>query len=543
MVGGRRTRRRGRTPLGGRAVALYAGVVVLAAAGLRAGPPPGDAAEPLPATQPAPRVAVHPGAADAPGAGRDGEQAEPRAPAAGRELRPGVRPVPADAAAAEARRSLRQRWSRDYADVTAAGKRRLAGLLLREAGETSGDALLWAALTESRDLAVSAGDAEIALAAAGELGRRFDVDADTQRTTVLHLLANQRLSAGQAAYAARSARSLAEAMLSRDEFDTAARLAGCSERLAGQSGDGSLAMETAQWADFCRDVVRRSGGFRAALERLRDHPDDASANQTAGEFLTLVKREWARGLLMLSRGTHPRLKSAASAELGGAVGEELLSAADDWRAWGMKQQGPARGAALEHAYGLYRRAAADLTGEALSRCRASAGEAVLAVGPGELADQRSARLRLGEARWGWWSSLRVGALSWREDSGELVHGQAVLAWSPPGEVGDEVGEPPEGDGGRGEVVAVKGQRLTYSLKVLCQNERGETTVLSEQGRVTWRSADKPLRLPGPKNAAIKRVNGGRVVPHAAWVELRLDGVVVAERYWRLPNRKAWWLGT
>lgn len=455
----------------------------------------------------------------------------------------GVRPVPADGPVGTARAALHERYRRDFADVTPAGKRRLAGRLLRDAATEAGDAALWVALSEARELAASCGEADTAIAAACELGRRFDIDADAMLVSVLQQLARQRLSAGAAAGAVRTGSTLVEVMLARDDFELAARVAGLCERMAGQSGDAALSVETAQLADFCRDVVRRAAGFRRAVERLRENPDDVSANQTAGEFLVLVKREWGRGLLMLSRGNDPRLKRAAAAELSGERGEGLLSAADAWRVWAGGQRGPQRDVALEHAYRLYRRSADDLAGDALMRCRSAAGEVVLGLRGRELADVSAARARLGDARWAWWSSLQVGELSVRSDAGELVNTQALLAWRPAVPEGEELPPPPEGDGSRGEAPVHKGARLTYLLKLLCVDERGEPTVLSEEGRVTWRATDKPLRLPGPRNAAVRRVNAGKAVPHAAWVEVRLDGVAVAERYWRLPEKRAWWLGS
>lgn len=457
-------------------------------------------------------------------------------------VRAGVRPVPEEAAVVDARRSLRDRYNRDYLDVTPAGKRRLAGLMLREAGRAAGDAALWVALSEARDLAVAGGDAETALSAVVELSRRFDVDLGAGRTSVLQSLAGMRLPAVQAAVAARAARALVEARLSADEFESAAKLAQLAEQLGRQSADTALATEVAQLADFCRDVVRRAPAYRAALDKLAETPDDPAANQTAGEFLVMVKQEWGRGLLMLSRGTHAKLKAAASAELSGERGAGLVSAADEWRAWAGRLQGPGRVVALRHALDLYRRAALELSGDELLACQSSAAAVMSSLPTGtELADVRAARAKLGEARWAWWEGLRVGGISVREDAGDLVNSQVILEWNPGLSDGDEVPPAPEGDGVRGEVPAGTTGRLTYVLKLLCTDERGDSTVLSEEGRVTWRSVVRPIRLQGPRNSQIKRANGGRLVAEGAWVEIRLDGVVVAERVWRMPVKRAWWM--
>jgi len=452
----------------------------------------------------------------------------------------GVRPVPAESDVAEARRGLRERFARDFGDVTPAGKRRLGALLWREGGRATGDAGVWVALSEARDLAVGAGDVELAFLAAGELGRKFAVDGEAMRVAVLQGLVGGggvKMSPQQAGVAAKAGRGIVETKLAGDDFEGAVRVAGLAEQAARQAGDISLGAEMALLTEFCRDVLRRAGGYRAALKTLAEAGDEtpagqvAGANQAAGEFLVLVKQEWGRGLVMLSRGTDKALREAAAAELGNARGAELMSAAGVWEGWARKQQGPGRRVAMRHALGLYAEAAKGLEGSDLENCLAAAARVVNGWAPGtELVDVRSARTALGEERWGWWESLGVGGIEPREDGGELVNSQVLVEWKPRLTEAEEAPPAPEGT------------KLTYVLRLWCIDERGQETVLEEEGRISWRSVDRPWRLTGPKVSAVKRASGGKAVAVGAWVEFRVDGVAVGQRVWKVPVRKAWWWG-
>jgi hypothetical protein len=123
----------------------------------------------------------------------------------------------------------------------------------------------------------------------------------------------------------------------------------------------------------------------------------------------------------------------------------------------------------------------------------------------------------------------VGAVSVRQDVAELENTQVLAEWKPRLDDADEVFPPPDG------------VRLTYVVRVLCVDGRGEPTVLEESGRVTWRSPSRPLRLTGPRVAAVKRANNGSPVAAAAWVEFRINEVPVGQRVFKLPVKEAWWL--
>lgn len=445
------------------------------------------------------------------------------------------RPIPPDSDVAPARADVKRKFARDYEDTTPAGKRRLASLLLREVERGGGgDAAVWATLAEARDLAVSAGEARLGLHVADVTGRLFDVDAGAMRFAVVQAVVRPgvRLSAGQASEAAREARAMAESRLESEEWEGAVTASAAAVEAVKRSSDATLQAEITLFHEFCRELVRMAPQYREAVKRLEADPDDKAANSRAAEFLMYARREPGRALVMMSRGTDETMRKAATAELSRAKGPDLLSAAGAWEAWAKSRQGPAREIGLLKARSLYTASLPDLDGSDIDRTLEKLATLIGGGATTELADVHAARLALGEARWGWWQSLRAGGLSVREELGDLKNLPALLDWRPV--TGDDGAVTPAPDNDARD-------RLTYTLRVLCTDERGRATVLEESGRVPVRGPDKPLRLTGPSISDIKRYNRGRGVPESAWVSVSFDGVIVTERVWKLPQKSAWWL--
>lgn len=391
-----------------------------------------------------------------------------------------------------------------------------------------------------RDLAVGIGDIDTALDAVRDIAARFEIDVEAMRSAALSSALKARLTPSQAATVAREARALAEARLAADEFEQAVSVSRTADEAGRRTGDTSLQGEMAVLADFCRDALRRAPQFRAALRKLDVDPSDAAANTAVGEFLTLVKQEWGRGLLMLSRGTDRALAAAASAELAGEQGPPLLKAAIAYDDWAGRLQGRSREVVRAHARALYERAVPSLNGADKQTALTRLAGIVRSLPPGaELADRSAARLRLGDERFGWWQDLNLGPVAFRDDGADLKYSQATLDWRPRlTATGDLPDIPPSPDGPAPTRGAA---RLTYRLRLLCTDETGRPTVLERAGKFTWRDPLKPIRVGGPANQDLRKYNAGKPIPANLFVEIRLDGVLVYQRLLNPQISKAWWL--
>jgi hypothetical protein len=454
----------------------------------------------------------------------------------------GLRPVPREQDTAEAKRVLSSRFAPDYADLTPAGRRRLAQLLIREAGKTPGDAGLYAALTEARDMALAAGEVELALSVVQELTRQFDVDRDSARFALLQSAARMPLSATQSLVVARAAAEMTEARLYRDDIDGAHRAALVATDAARRTGDSAVQSEMALLADFTSELLKLLPRYTDAQAKLTAAPDDADANTTCAEFLLLARQDWGKALVMLSKGANAKMRLAATAELSNAHGAERISAADAWLQWAADHKGPAHNLGLRHARDLYESAAASLDqGPDLERCLVKVAEVVSATPAAQLVDARTLRTQLGEPRWQWVQELRLSGLAPREDAGGNNYSQAVLDWRPAVDRNGDLPDPPPAS--ESEVLSGKAAdaRMTYRLRLLCLDEQARPTVLEREGKFPLRDPDKQVRLAGPPNKDLRRLNSGKTTPAGVHLLISLDGIRVAERVWKLPVKRAWWL--
>lgn len=463
-----------------------------------------------------------------------------RAPASqpARAPRAGVRPVPSESVLVAARKDLREKFVREYADASEAGKRRLAGFLMREAASAVSDGPLYVALLEARDLAVAAGEVELALVAAGEVGRKFDVDPESVRYATLAQCAQRRLTPSQAAALSLEAKGVADERLADDDFDGAYRAASLAEEVSRKSGDPALQGQLALAAEYLRDLLRQVPKYREAMVKLEGAPDDPKANQTAGEFLAIAKQEWGRGLVKLSKGTDALLRAAAEAELGEMHGTDLGKAAEAWARLAETKTGPSRATCAQHARMLFERAAVDLEGKDKDLCIERAGAMVNALPGGtNLADGHVARMKLGDLRYAWFEDLRLGGAENREDDAKskLKNSQVEVAWHPRVNDGGEIAVAPEGSGDPSEA------RLTYRVDQLVVDDQGHEVVLQVLGKVPKTDPAKPVHLRGAAFDDLRRLNANKATPAGVHVEVYLDGVKVYERATKLPVKRAWWL--
>jgi hypothetical protein len=73
------------------------------------------------------------------------------------------------------------------------------------------------------------------------------------------------------------------------------------------------------------------GEVEAALQTLAATPADPAANLAAGRYFALQKRDWARGLPLLVRGSDEKLKSVAAADQAApATAADKVALADQW---------------------------------------------------------------------------------------------------------------------------------------------------------------------------------------------------------------------
>jgi predicted Ser/Thr protein kinase len=337
-------------------------------------------AEPTPPAPPPPKAEPPPAVpAPAPAAKATPEPPKPPPP----PLKPGppppapppaaVRklPVPSTSDRAKAVKSLETQYKEDYAKRLPADQRALAVKLIGESARAKEDpALYYVHLSEARDLAVQAGDADWALVSIEVLSQSFAVDVKAERTKALAALGRGAVGPRDLRAIADSCLRFASADLANDEYDDALHLLSQAEGLARRAQDGAL-VSTAQERSREAAALRREYAIvRPSIETLQKKPEDPAANLAVGRFRCFQKQDWARGLPCLARGAEEELRALALKDLEGAGAplETRVALAESWWTLGEKP-GPAKGKTQERAVFWYKHAWPGLQGTARERVR------------------------------------------------------------------------------------------------------------------------------------------------------------------------------
>lgn len=271
-------------------------------------------------------------------------------------------PVPPPDEQAKAEKTLRDLFKADFAARTPAAKKALAQKLMGQLAETEGDeAARYVLLRDARDVSVSAGDVETALAAATRLAKEFDVRAADAQMPVL--TGFRGASGASAGAVARAALGVTDQAAAEDDFQTANRVASIAAAAASRSGDRQLAATARERESQVKALHAEFEHTHSALEQLKRDPIDPAANLVVGKYLCLSKGQWDRGLPYLVKSGDPKLRTAAKLDTSHPVDASKQSElAELW--WNLAES--ARGLARAHlaarAAHWYKAALPDLSG-------------------------------------------------------------------------------------------------------------------------------------------------------------------------------------
>jgi hypothetical protein len=217
-------------------------------------------------------------------------------------------PEPEAAAQKETLKKVKDLFKDEYAKKSPADQLALARKLI-QSGVESGDDLVtkFVLLKEARDLAVAAGDPEIAFRAAEETARAFAVDGPALKLAALAKIPIKEPEAARAA--ARAYLALVADAVKAENFDAAGTAAQRAEALAKVAQDAVLAARAAELKAEAVSLKTEAARVKPLLEK--PGPNDAEA---IGRYLCFVKGDWDAGLPHLIAGAKPPLKTVAEKE-------------------------------------------------------------------------------------------------------------------------------------------------------------------------------------------------------------------------------------
>jgi hypothetical protein len=238
---------------------------------------------------------------------------------------------------------------------TAEEKSRLAQQLVEAAGGEDDPQKRYALLETARSLAAESVSPSLALDVAEKIIEQYDVDDwEVRSETIADLTKHaRRVEERGAVYTA--AVDLAERAVAQNEYtaareilkmaaETAIKARAFPQSRAARNREKEVADLQQQWEDA-----------QAALEDLKEHPDDAQSHRTVGEFLCFVKEDWDEGLKHLARCGDEAMQEVAQGEIkkpDDLAGRTALG--DGWAALADSARDPQRRCYLDRAAHWYR---------------------------------------------------------------------------------------------------------------------------------------------------------------------------------------------
>jgi hypothetical protein len=218
-------------------------------------------------------------------------------------------PEPSADAQAKAEETLKDLYKVEFARKKPRAMLALALKLYQLAGESTNAAERFVMLREARDLAVKAGNAQVALGAIDALTRRFKVKGLAMKVAALDALAKKvRASATRYALVVGALLTTREAV-GADDYDTADQVMELAKKVAGRVS--SLKSVVQDRAKFLAVLKEDFPKLKAARDKLQSDPDDPDANLKVGKFLCLALGKWREGMTFLAKGGDAKLKALA----------------------------------------------------------------------------------------------------------------------------------------------------------------------------------------------------------------------------------------
>ena len=239
--------------------------------------------------------------------------------------------IPTAAEIKDATEDVRAPFQKEFADPTAAAK--LAATLLDQLPRLKKPALQYVCCTDAYDQAKKAGDAALAMRAVEALNLRFD-NAETlpMAMVVLTPLAQKPPPADACVGLLQQAAEVYLRVLALDDkqgHDAVEKLVPLMRSLAAKTKPPST-LSLVELLKEGNQFIRKRGLGNQALQRAKAAPDDAAANEVAGQWLCFTSRRWEEGLPYLGRSENLELKKLASLEISASDAKAELEVAKQW---------------------------------------------------------------------------------------------------------------------------------------------------------------------------------------------------------------------
>jgi len=224
--------------------------------------------------------------------------------------------IPDEEAFKQAGKLVRELFAKQYADLTPLGRRNLARALLTSAAAETGDiAGRYTLLREAIEAAISMPDLPLALQAIEDIGRHFDIPTVEEKARLIARIGpklTQPQDAGLvAAYGIQTLRALA----GRDSIVDARKLIPIVREAANSSRNPTVIAKVREQLVSLEVQFTETEKAKVSIDKLAAAPDDPEANLAAGRYYCFIRGDFAKGLVLLAKGSDTSLKPLAARDL------------------------------------------------------------------------------------------------------------------------------------------------------------------------------------------------------------------------------------
>jgi len=339
-------------------------------------------------------------------------------------------PVPDKDSQKKARAAMKETLKGEYIRAkTPAQRGNLAKVLLKYGAETKDDPVdRFVLLLEARDQAADVAAFATVLAAVDEMARWYQINPVEMKAEALTKAA--KLLPAHADSLAGHALNLAGAAIADDQYELAERLGSLALTAAGKTSNRYLLQRGKERIAQVEENRKAYQLAKASLDTLKSRPDDPEANLTAGKFLCFAKKDWAKGLPLLAKGSDKSLAGLASQDAANPkAATDQVKMADDWLHRAGSEKEPYK--LLLRAHYWYVEALPNLTGLAKAKVLRQLDEIEEAIESSPLTKQQpvihivadidgsdTLRISAYEAVWihreyQWPASVEINDLAWK----------------------------------------------------------------------------------------------------------------------------------
>lgn len=280
------------------------------------------------------------------------------------------RPIPSDTDQRQALAVVKEVYGEEY-KVAESGdqKRAIVEKLFRKASESKADPTSQFVLLKfALDLAVEAGEAELALDATEKTAASFDINVVAARHHALLQASKAARTEKQCDQVVRSAFRLMDEAVAADEPQIALEIGKIGTSAAETARSKDLIVQLSEKNMEVREIALDHAEAAQAIDKMKANPTDPSANLAVGKYLCFAKGDWDRGLPMLALGNNETLKTIAALELVGVnEANEQAKLGDTWWDYGESVGGLAHKRLRQRACVFYKQALPGLAGMAKDR--------------------------------------------------------------------------------------------------------------------------------------------------------------------------------